>query len=243
MTHPTGDHRPNPIVAIMAKAPRPGHVKTRLLPALSPQDAARLHRAFLEDTVDRVLSLAGVQAAVVCPPDDCEPLRSCLQPGAPVLAQGGEGLAAGLESALARLDADGYTPILLLDSDTPHLPAQVLYRAVAALEQVDLVAGPTDDGGYYLVGTRRHQPGLFQASSMGTGTALDALLSRACDLGLRVSLLPRWFDVDTPDDLTRLARFLRRYPEAAPRTAALLPRIGVPTAREWKLANAGASSP
>lgn len=214
-----------PIVAIMAKAPRPGHVKTRLLPALCPRDAIRVHRAFLADTVGRVLSLSGVHAAVVCPPDDCEPLRAFLPPPVAVLAQQGEGLAAGLDSALARFDADGYAPILLLDSDSPHIPGDILRRAVAAVTQGHLAVGPTDDGGYYLVGARGHHPGLFQASAMGTGTALEALCHRARDLGLHVSLLPRWFDVDTPEDLARLARFLKRYPEAAPRTAALLPQI------------------
>jgi glycosyltransferase A (GT-A) superfamily protein (DUF2064 family) len=105
------------------------------------------------------------------------------------------------------------------NSDTPHLPLAVLRQAFDALASCDLVVGPTHDGGYYLVGSKVPQPGLFAASAMGTGSALEMLLARAKKLGLSVSSTQECYDVDVPADLSWLSEELRLAPQRAPRTA------------------------
>src|SRR5262249_28768001 len=104
--------------------------------------------------------------------------------------------------------------------------AETIRRAFAFLERDDLVVGPTADGGYYLVGTSRPHRGLFAGGEVGTGTALAALLDRACGLGLSVALTEEWYDVDDGNDLARLAPDLRATPSRAPRTAAWLAARG-----------------
>ncbi len=211
----------------MAKAPRPGNVKTRLLSRLTPEDAAHLHVAFLADTASLVLSLPGVRAAAVCPPADAGELRAFLPAPFTIVPQAGSGLAAGLGFALEHFAGEGHDKILLCDSDSPHVPAGFLSEALALLESVDLVVGPTEDGGYYLVGARRGHRGLFEREAMGTGSALESLLARARLLGLQAATLSPWFDVDLPEDLRRLAGLLAAHPEAAPHTARCLERLGI----------------
>ncbi|MBI3945817.1 MAG: TIGR04282 family arsenosugar biosynthesis glycosyltransferase [Armatimonadetes bacterium] len=220
-------HGAGPVIAVMAKAPRPGCVKTRLLPMLSPEEAAELHLAFLRDTLARVLAVPSARAAVVCPAADTDSLAACVLPGVTVQAQTGAGLSAALHFALGHFHALGHDPVLLLDSDSPHLPTRYLRRALTELRESDLVVGPTDDGGYYLAGAHRPHPDLFEASSIGTDTALSSLLRHAADLRLRTALLPTWFDVDRPEDLSRLAAELHRDPGAAPETARCLSRRGL----------------
>jgi len=112
--------------------------------------------------------------------------------------------------------------VIAFDSDSPHLPPRVLDDAFEALLTNDLVAGPTDDGGYYLVGATAAHAGLFDPAPMGTKTALQSLLAHARAQGLTYRLTEEWFDVDVASDLSRLAEALRRDWSAAPRTAALL---------------------
>ena len=115
-----------------------------------------------------------------------------------------------------------YPRVVALDSDSPHLPGSILQSAFELLETSDVVVGPTEDGGYYLVGASAMHPRLFDPASLGTGNARDALLKNASALGLSVALTEAWYDVDLPEDLRRLAAELRIEPGRAPRTAALL---------------------
>jgi glycosyltransferase A (GT-A) superfamily protein (DUF2064 family) len=112
--------------------------------------------------------------------------------------------------------------VIAIDADSPHLPAAVLEAAFAALDGSDLVVGPTEDGGYYLVGASAAHPGLFDAAPLGTSSACDALCEGARSRGLSVAVARVWYDVDVAADLLRLAAELRAEPARAPRTAALL---------------------
>jgi hypothetical protein len=112
--------------------------------------------------------------------------------------------------------------VIAFDSDTPHVARSALDDAFAALETADLVVGPTEDGGYYLVGAKAVYPDLFDAPRLGTSGALDALIQRAGELKLAVAHCAPAFDVDLPADVTRLALELHGAPERAPATAALL---------------------
>lgn len=205
-------------LVIMAKAVRPGAVKTRLAGCL-PEDAITgLYRCLLEDTMALARSLDGVAAAIMAPAADVEDLRP-MAGGMQVVAQKGAGLAAGLESVFEHFCDGRPRRTVAFDSDSPHLPAAVLRQAFDALGSCDLVVGPTHDGGYYLVGAKAPHPGLFAARTMGTASALDTLLARARQLGLAVRATEEFYDVDVAADLSRLAGELRLAPERAPRTA------------------------
>jgi uncharacterized protein len=197
-------------------------VKTRLAQSLPPPAVTALYRCLLEDTMALAQSLGGIEVAVMCPASDLDDLARLAGDTVPVVAQTGEGLAAGLTSVFAKFAAAGHERIIAFNSDSPHLPASVLERAFEALATCDVVVGPTHDGGYYLVGAKATHPGLFNGDGMGTSNALDTLLGRVRALGLSVRLADPFYDIDIVSDLLRLDAELRLSPPRAPRTAAWL---------------------
>jgi rSAM/selenodomain-associated transferase 1 len=220
------------VLVLMAKAPRPGEVKTRLAPSLSPTAVTTFYCCLLEDTLALARSLSDVEVAVMCPESDVTELAQLAGNEASVVAQKGEGLAAGLTSVFAHFAQDHRREdhprgahqrrTIAFNSDSPHLPRAVLEDAFETLATHDVVVGPTHDGGYYLVGAKASHPTLFAGDGMGTSSALERLLSRAQGLQLSVSLAESFYDIDVADDLTRLAEELRLAPARAPRTAAWL---------------------
>ena len=208
-----------PVLVIMAKAPRPGAVKTRLAKSLSPDAVIAFYRCLLEDTLALAQSLQGVHLAIMCPKPDFEQLAELVGGRAEVVPQKGEGLAAGLTSVFAHFAHNDQRRIVAFNSDSPHLPPSVLEAAFASLSKHDVVVGPTHDGGYYLVGAKNSHSALFAGDGMGTSSALDTLLSRARGLKLSVARVEAFYDIDVADDLTRLAEELRLDPTRAPRTA------------------------
>lgn len=212
-------------VAIMAKAPRPGTVKTRLCPPLLATEAAALYRCFLLDKIAAVGALVDAQPVIAYTPDDARSEFAGLAPGFSLVAQHGPDLGARLHATLATLLAAGHAGAIAVDSDTPTLPADFLQQAVDRLARpgADVVVGPTDDGGYYLIGVRVAHRELFDAMPWSTSAVLEVTLRRAAAAGLRASCLPSWFDVDTPDDLERLQRTLDAdHPPTASETAHFL---------------------
>jgi len=209
-------------LVVMAKAPKPGRVKTRLIESLPLPAVTALYRCLLEDTLALANSLPGVEVAVMCPASDRDELSGLLADSAEIVAQEGEGLAAGLTSVFRRFAADGLRHVIAFNSDSPHLPPSILVSAFEILATHDLVAGPTDDGGYYLVGAKASHPTLFVADGMGTGSALDRLLARTKALALSTGFTEPFYDIDVADDLILLDRELRLAPARAPRTAAWL---------------------
>ncbi len=210
------------VLVIMAKAPRPGAVKTRLAPSLSPAAVTDFYCCLLDDTLALARSLSGVEVAIMCPESDVDELTRLASGAAEVVAQKGDGLAAGLTSVFAHFTDGHQTRIIAFNSDSPHLPRSVLEDAFDALVAHDVVVGPTHDGGYYLVGAKASHPTLFAGDGMGTSSALERLLSRARTLELSVGFASPFYDIDVADDLTRLAEELRLVPARAPRTAAWL---------------------
>jgi rSAM/selenodomain-associated transferase 1 len=226
-----GSSGSNRVLVIMAKAPRPGEVKTRLTPSLSPAAVTAFYCCLLDDTLALARSLSDVEVAIMCPDSDVNELAQLAGEQlagneASVVAQKGEGLAAGLASVFAHFAEGHQRRIIAFNSDSPHLPHSVLEDAFETLATHDVVVGPTHDGGYYLVGAKASHPTLFAHDGMGTSSALERLLSRARALELSVGLAAPFYDIDVVDDLTRLAEELRLAPARAPRTAAWL--------REWK---------
>lgn len=217
------------VLVIMAKAPKPGAVKTRLAPSLSPDAVIDLYCCLLHDTLTLARSLSDVEVAIMCPESDVNALCQMAGREASVVAQIGEGLALGLTSVFAHF-TEGHRRTIAFNSDSPHLPGSVLEDAFEMLADHDVVVGPTHDGGYYLVGASASHPALFGHDGMGTTNALERLLSRVQSLKLSVGFAAPFYDIDVADDLTRLAGELRLAPTRAPRTARWL--------EEWELQTA-----
>ena len=216
------------VLVIMAKAPRLGAVKTRLSPSLSPEAVTDFYSCLLEDTLTLARSLSDVEVAIMCPDSDVSELARLAGDEASVVAQKGEGLAAGLTSVFAHFAKNRQRRTIAFNSDSPHLPRSVLEDAFETLAVRDVVVGPTHDGGYYLVGAKASHPTLFAHDGMGTSSALERLLLRTRVLELSVGFAAPSYDIDVADDLIRLAEELRLAPEKAPRTARWL--------KEWELA-------
>ena len=212
--------RPNRTLVIMAKAPKPGMVKTRLTESLPSPAVTALYRCLLEDTLALATSLASVEVAVMCPEPDQEELTHLLGNSVQVVAQKGQGLAAGLTSVFRHFTAAGRQHVIAFNSDSPHLAPSVLDGAFEILAMHDVVVGPTHDGGYYLVGAKAAHPTLFESDGLGTRSALDRLLTRTKALKLSTGLTEPFYDIDVASDLMLLARELRLAPAKAPRTAA-----------------------
>ncbi len=210
---------PSRTLVIMAKAPKPGKVKTRLTESLPSAAVAALYRCLLEDTVALATSLTNVEVAVMCPELDQEELAQLLGNTVQVVAQKGAGLAAGLNSVFQHFTAAGRQQVIAFNSDSPHLPPSVLDSAFEILATHDVVVGPTHDGGYYLVGAKAVHPTLFESDGLGTRSALDRLLTRMKDLELSTGFTEPFYDIDVANDLILLARELRLAPAKAPRTA------------------------
>lgn len=195
--------------AIMTKAPAAGRVKTRLVPPLTPHEAAGLQACFLQDTAECIATIAppGCAGVAVYTPEGAELLfKELLPPEFTLLPQRGDGLGDRLCNAAADLLAAGYDSVCLIDSDSPTLPPSALGRAAAALEQSGerVVLGPADDGGYYLIGVKASSRRLFADIAWSTDRVLAQTVARAKELRLGVELLPRWYDVDDGPSLRRL---------------------------------------
>jgi hypothetical protein len=214
-------------LVVMAKAPKPGKVKTRLARSIPVEEVTELYRCLLDDTLALARSLDMVEVAIMCPASDVDALTRLAAGVVRVVAQKGNGLAAGLTSVLAHFTAPVGTVsspqrVVAFNSDSPHLPPSVLESAFEMLGGHDLVVGPTHDGGYYLVGAKAAHPTLFEGDGIGTASALEALLGRARGLQLSIGFTEPFYDIDVEGDLTRLAAELRLAPARAPRTAAWL---------------------
>ena len=207
-------------LVIMAKAPKPGVVKTRLAQSLPMQAVIALYRCLLEDTITLAKSLPQVEFAVMCRESDKGELGDLLGRTVQIVPQTGEGLAAALTSVFRHFTATGRQHVIAFNSDSPHLPPSVIESAFQVLITHDVVVGPTFDGGYYLVGAKAAHPSLFEGDGMGTKSALERLLARTKSLALSTGFTEQFYDIDVAEDLIRLDMELRLAPARAPRTAA-----------------------
>jgi len=203
----------------MAKAPSAGEVKTRLCPPLSLADAAELYRSFLLDKIEQVRSLGTASLAIAYTPAEARAFFAEVAPGYVLVQQQGADLGDRLANSLGELLDQGHRGALAIDSDTPTLPLGFLQRALdlVVTPEIDVVLGPTEDGGYYLIGLRAVHRELFEAMAWSTGQVLPETIRRADAKGLRVACLPPWYDIDTPDDLARLRMALAASDGGAPR--------------------------
>lgn len=204
------------LLIIFAKEPRPGRVKTRLSPPLSPEEAAQLYHSFLQDILEEMARVPEIRLSLAFSPLGAQAFfRRLAPPGADLFPQEGADLGERMARAFDRGFAAGFGPVVLRGSDVPDLPAAAVSEAreVLATSQAQVVLGPCPDGGYYLVGLAEPQPRLFQGPAWSSSTVLADTLLLVRQLGLRVHLLPRWPDIDTYADLQAFLHRARPAPQ------------------------------
>jgi rSAM/selenodomain-associated transferase 1 len=214
-----------PAVAVMAKVPGVTPVKSRLHPVLGAHMATRLYDCFLRDRLDALATVAGIERVVAFTPSEAQATMARIAPrGFSLVEQRGVDLGARLHELLTDLIAAGHAGAIAIDSDSPTLPMRYVAEAARVMENhhADVVVGPCDDGGYYLIGVRRPHPELFEDIPWSTEHVLPLTLDRARHHRLRTHLLPPWFDVDTEADLLRLRDALATHTSGPSRTMALL---------------------
>jgi rSAM/selenodomain-associated transferase 1 len=200
---------------VVAKRPQAGRTKTRLCPPLSPQQAAELYSCFIADTLALMARVDSVDPIVAYAPRSAGAyFRERVTSAFSLLPQVGNTLGQRLNQLLSRCLSMGYDQVVVMNSDSPTMPPQYLHQAFSWLDkpEVDVVLGPTDDGGYYLIGLKRPCPRLFGVT-MSTPTVLQETLALARAEGLQAACLPIWYDVDTVHDLQRLIGELAGLPE------------------------------
>ncbi len=189
-------------LAVMAKAPRAGKVKTRLSPPLTLDESAALNICFLRDTTRNIAEVAARSSAagLICytPVGDEGAFDGLLPDGFSLVPQRGDAFGERLLAAAEDILACGYGAVCLIDSDSPTLPAQSLELAVDALSRPGdrVVLGGSDDGGYYLIGLKHPHALPFERISWSTGSVYAETVERIHEAQLELVELPMWYDVD-----------------------------------------------
>ena len=212
-------------ILVMAKAPIPGKVKTRL--RLDPQDAAALQEALVLDTLEKARALAPTTVAGA-PGDRLDLIRPLLPENVSLLPQPagdlGEKMLAGVRSLFERSPK----PVLVVGTDAPTLPGTKILTCARALDEQDISIIQSVDGGYVLLGLRHPSEAVFSDIEWSTGGVYRQTLARAQKAGLSVYKGRPWYDVDEPEDLARLRDELGARPELAPKTAAVVRGLVLP---------------
>jgi rSAM/selenodomain-associated transferase 1 len=206
------------VLIVFLRAPTPGQVKTRLIPVLGAESAAGLYRRLAEEGIRGTTPPRAEYVRVLFhAPASAEAEIAAWFPGETLHPQADGDLGDRMAAAFEAVFRDGARRAALIGTDVPWLTSGEMTRALASLDDSDVVLGPAQDGGYYLIGLRRPQPALFRELPWSTPSALAATLARAHAEGLSVHLLPPHRDVDDADDLRaewrRLRPILARDPD------------------------------
>lgn len=192
-------------VAVFARTPVAGHAKTRLIPRLGAEGAARLQRQLIASALARAASVRGARVTLWATSDDDGMRAAARAAGAALRVQHGADLGARMAHAFAQT-LDGARPMLLIGTDCPAQTGADLAQAIDALEEpagADAVVQPAEDGGYVMIGMRTFHPALFDEIAWGTPDVLAATRARSAAHGLRLAELPPSWDLDRGDDLDR----------------------------------------
>jgi rSAM/selenodomain-associated transferase 1 len=195
-------------IVIMAKAPTPNEVKTRLIPHLKPEMAALLYHNFLLDKIEQVKSVEKAKFFIAYMPDNSESYFKKIAPDFDLILQIGNDLGDRLGYVSNKLFNKGFKKVVILDSDTPNLPTEYIRKAIAGLRNSDIIIGPCEDGGYYLIGLKSPTTDIFKNIPWSTSNVANVTVKRAKEIGLKSSSLKYWYDIDTIDDLKRLKKDL-----------------------------------
>ena len=197
-------HNSNALI-VVAKRPTPGKTKTRLSLPLTPELSSALYECFLFDTLDQMRQVEEAQR-VIAYLDERDYFQR-LAPDFELIPQQGHDLGERLDNALTLYLLRGYERVVIMDSDSPTLPPEHLSQAFRILSDgADVVLGPCDDGGYYLIGIKKPIPRLLREVRMSTPTVAAETIELAKEEGLHLVTLPAWYDID---DLTSLSRLIK----------------------------------
>lgn len=195
---------PTAAVALFAKAPVPGQVKTRLSPPLTPEEAAEVARACLHDTLERFSRSRDVAMTLFLEGEPDDALRAlAARHAVPIRPQASGSLGARLRAALGALLGEGHACAIAIGSDSPTLPPARIAAAIGALRAHDAVLGPTEDGGYYLIGVSRPAWALLEEIPWSTSEVARVTRERAAQAAISLAELEAWYDVDDAETLRR----------------------------------------
>ncbi|MGI8811987.1 MAG: TIGR04282 family arsenosugar biosynthesis glycosyltransferase [Pyrinomonadaceae bacterium] len=201
-----------PAIVVMAKVPSAGSVKTRLRPFLTEIQCESLAVCFLHDIIANTLSIIDDVFVAYYPTDAGDSMVGFCDERATLIKQIGDDLGERLDAVVSEVGRRGFSPVLVIGSDSPTLPDSTVITAVNAFIEpaVDLILGPTEDGGYYLIGIREPVSYIFNRIDWSTERVYRQTIARAKEAGLDdIVELPPWYDVDVPADLIRLDRDVR----------------------------------
>lgn len=215
---------------IFAKRPAPGNVKTRLVPFLSKEQAAGLYEAMLWDVVERTAQQDAARFLFYASSEGAGEYFSEVGRGCSQREQACGDLGARMHQAFSEVFSQGFEAAVIIGTDSPDVPMSYLDQAFRVLEEgsAEAVIGPSEDGGYYLLGMRKILPELFRDIRWSTADVVADTVKQAKAAGTKAALLSTWYDVDEPDDLQRPSLTAENSP--ARRTREFLRDIIAPTA-------------
>ena len=193
---------------MFAKYPEKGKVKTRLCGKWHEGIVARLCRSFIEDLLDR-LSCGDYDFRIAYHPVEKKiDFIKKFGNGFSYMAQIGTDWGERMNGAFTRVFLDEFQTVIIIGSDSPDLPREIIEEAFQSLEKNGAVMGPSRDGGYYLIGFRQKSffPGAFKGIAWGTDHVFEKTMGLLQNAGISVHVLPLWLDVDTPEDVAALVR-------------------------------------
>jgi rSAM/selenodomain-associated transferase 1 len=222
-----GERFSDRVLGVFAKAPRLGNVKSRLAATIGHEQAARLYDAFLRDLRMRLTAVDASRVLVFAEPDDRAYFAALCGDQFELQCQAGGDLGERMSHFFAGQFDRGACKVVLIGSDSPDLPVHRISQAFQQLDDSDVVLGPCDDGGYYLIGMRRLVDGLLSCIEWSSSTVLAETIRRLRDRSVRFTLLESWYDVDVASDLDRLVQRVRAARDQAsdlgiPRTEVVL---------------------
>ena len=211
-------------LVVFIKAPEPGTVKTRLAGRLGDAAALALYQCFVADILAMARKTGRATRVYYHPARAGNRVRSWLGGGLDIFPQTGDTLGEKMKNALAETFAAGFTRAVVMGSDLPDLPPEIIDEAFGRLIDMPAVMGPSRDGGYYLIGFTAggFAPAVFDNIPWGTETVFKKTLQRFRDQGIAPAILPVWRDIDTIEDLDDLVLTLKEFPAPAKHTRAYL---------------------
>lgn len=227
MANPAPDNTKRSLI-VFVKSPIPGDVKTRLIPYLTGSEAADLYKCFVSDVLKNLVNVKSsskVQVAYQPHSKAADLSWLCLRHPPELFKQEGRSLGERLIHAFGLAFGRGSQHVVIIGSDSPDLPAAYIDHAFGALDDSDVVLGPSTDGGYYLIGLSRPCLKLFDDVSWSTDQVFERTANNAQRHGYRLKILPTHYDVDTIDDVLNLHRILAEEGKSAPATRKYLAQL------------------
>ncbi len=193
--------------AIVVMAKGSSRVKTRLRPYFEPAVVSKIYLCFLLDRIAQVEKIENAGLFLAYTPREAKSFfGKILSEEFKMICQKGKDLGERLANAADYAFINGFDKVILIDSDSPNLPRRNIYEAFEKLEKYDVVIGPCEDGGYYLIGLRTKRPDIFSEIPWSTPQVTTCTVMKAKKLRIKIRLLSRWYDVDTIEDMIHLKR-------------------------------------